>query len=165
MIYFCLLVEDRIRMNSNLIKYELRIDKGSQGGALYLGTYIHNYGKCKTHIPPTNGLAFGRVCVATQKSSLKLTWPTPGRTQNCRREVYSTGLVSGKFRVTSAGVGVWRWIENEADPIQDGGGRTQTPPVGDHYDASGGLFRPGGRCYRPQEEKEVRVGQTVPFAA
>ena len=24
----------------------LRIDKGSQGGALYLGTCIHNYGKC-----------------------------------------------------------------------------------------------------------------------
>ena len=91
----------------------------------------------------------------TQKSSLKSTWPTPGRTQNCRREVYSTGLASGKFRVTSAGVGAWRRIENEADPIQDGGGRTQTTWVGDRYDAPGGLLRPGGRCYRPQEEKWV----------
>ena len=81
----------------------------------------------------------------TQKSSLKLTWPTPGRTQNCRREVYSTGLASGKFRVTSAGVGFWRRIENEADPIQDGGGPTQTTRVGDRYDAPGGLLRPGGR--------------------
>ena len=76
----------------------------------------------------------------TQKSSLKSTWPTPGRTQNCRREVYSPGLALGKFRVTSAGVGVWRWIENEADLIQDGGGRTQTTRVGHHYDASGRLF-------------------------
>ena len=100
-----------------------------------------------------------------QKRSLKSTWPTPGRTQNCRREVYSTGLASGKFRVTSAGVGFWRWIENEADPIQDGGGRTQTTRVGDRYDAPGGLLRPGGRCYRPQEEKEVCVGQTISFAA
>ena len=43
----------------------------------------------------------------------------PGRRQNCRREVYFTGLASGKFRVTSAGVGVLCWIENEADLIQD----------------------------------------------
>ena len=81
----------------------------------------------------------------TQKSSLKSTWPTPGRTQNCRREVYSTGLASGKFRVTSAGVGFWRRIENEADQIQDGGAPTQTTRVGDRNDAPGGLLRPGGR--------------------
>ena len=60
--------------------------------------------------------------------------PTPGQTQNCRREVYSTGLASGKFSVTSAGVGVWRWIKNEADPIQDGGRRTQAPGIGVDYD-------------------------------
>ena len=48
--------------------------------------------------------------------------------------VYSTGLASGKFRVTSAGVGVWGWIENEADPIQDGGRRTQTTWTAVDYD-------------------------------
>ena len=81
------------------------------------------------------GLRRVKFASPTQKSSLKSTWPTPGRTQNCRRGVYSTGLASGKFRVTSAGVGVWYWIENEADPIQDGDGRTQKTRVGDNYDA------------------------------
>ena len=70
----------------------------------------------------------------TQKNSLKSTWLTPGRMQKCRRKVYSTSLASGKFRVTSAGIGVWRWIENEADPIQDGGRRTQTTRIGVDYD-------------------------------
>ena len=51
-----------------------------------------------------------------------------------------TRSIFHRFRVTSAGVGVWRWIENGADPIQDCGGRMQTTRAGDNYDASGGLF-------------------------
>ena len=46
----------------------------------------------------------------TQKNSLKSTCPTPGRTQNCRREVYFTGLALGEFCVASADVRVWRSI-------------------------------------------------------
>ena len=57
----------------------------------------------------------------TQKISLKSTCPMPAECKNAQCKVYSTGPASGKFCVTWAGVGVWRWIENEADAIQDGG--------------------------------------------
>ena len=101
----------------------------------------------------------GRVKFAspTPKNSLKLTCPTAGRTQNCRREVYFTGLSSGKFCVTWAGIRVWRSIENEADQFKMAAVERRGRGL-----ALLMMFETGfldlEEDYCPQEEEEVRVG-------